>query len=160
MKIIAILVTCILLSISCNNKIQDINKSTSSTEQVDGHFITTVILKFSAIEDTKFNVSIYKSITAKGQLRHSILNDEKLIKNDIIIEGIDQDSKIIISQNIDNPLCKTYEYADESGQFHKKIINLTEEYISFIYSSSKNIHHLNIYTLNNKVKALTQTLTL
>lgn len=105
----------LLLTSSCKSKQIDSDKPAK-----------IVFVNYNITKDTDGDIAInlINKIITEGKLKQDLAYKEKTEFGDLKIIQTNSKSKSIQSITIANPLVKNVEYADESGQLNRKIIEL------------------------------------
>ena len=115
---IALLLTLFVCTImnSCASKKDAIQNST--IEELNPKLI---FLNYKISEDLKGtkNIQLINKIITDGKLKNNTHPNDG-VSGDLICNQLDENSNILQSITIKNPLVKTFEYADDSNQFQRK----------------------------------------
>ncbi|MBU2928777.1 hypothetical protein [Winogradskyella psychrotolerans] len=79
--------------------------------------------KIEKVADTK-TVSLINQITTDGKLKATILDKNNPTTGDLECIILDKDFNSLEKYSIKNPLKKTIEFINDSGEFEKKILDL------------------------------------
>lgn len=110
-------------------------------------------------KDNKYSAVLVDSITKPGKLKD---NDKTLavnISGNYQIKQSDQKSKEITSIYVADVLTKSFEYADEKGQFQRRIFKLDSAFISVRMDLLQSTKVITLSRINDdlKKKVLTKT---
>mgnify|MGYP000026466145 CR=1 FL=1 len=151
-----ILFALILIGFSCASK-KNIEKQT--VLKVSNPKLIFLNYDISQTENGKKKIELINKIVADGKLKIKT-TDKSGNLGDLICNQLDENSNILQSIVIKNPLLKTFEYIDDSKQFQTKVVKLDHTEFSLKLKLNPNTKHIIIkeFTLSKKnLKSLIKT---
>ena len=135
----------LLLTSSCKSKQIDSDKPAK-----------IVFVNYNITKDTDGDIAInlINKIITEGKLKQDLAYKEKTEFGDLKIIQTNSKSKSIQSITIANPLVKNVEYADESGQLNRKIIELESTQFSIRMQMHPMTKYIVIEQINKPNKRL------
>ena len=117
--------------VSCNV----INKSVETTTEEENiiELPRIIFLNLSIVNDEttgEYRISLINKIISEGKIKEALTKSHKPKIDDLEYVVYDKESQVITRNFIVNPLNRTIEYVNESGQLEKKEIKLDDAMFS------------------------------
>ncbi|NNC51326.1 MAG: hypothetical protein HKO01_12425 [Flaviramulus sp.] len=143
----SLIVLAILMHImSCNVYKNNTSQSISSIEE--NPKIIFLNYKINKNKDGSKTLQFQSKKIVAGKFKQTNSNVEG-IQGDLICNQLDENSQVLQSNIIKNPLEKTIEYLDSSNSFQLKQIDLDSAYFSFRLKLKPNTKYIAINNISN-----------